>query len=113
MYAGRLMEYGDIQKVFMNPHHPYTMGLQGAFPNIKELKKSLVSIPGSSPLMVTDVDCCGFTDRCPFAIEKCKKFQPEIVELEENHYVSCHRYQSAHIFRKKIGDIFGLRTRSY
>ena len=112
MYAGRLMEYGDIQNVFMDPHHPYTMGLQGAFPSIKDLNKSLISIPGSSPSMVTDIDCCGFSDRCPFAIEKCRKVQPESVELEKNHYVSCHRYQSAHIFRKEIGKIFGFRTKS-
>jgi oligopeptide/dipeptide ABC transporter ATP-binding protein len=111
MYAGRLMEYGDIDKVFNNPFHPYTMGLKGAFPTIKELKKSLISIPGSPPMLINCLSCCGFSDRCPFFTEKCKKEVPATIMIEENHYVACHQIQYAEKFREEIKDIFGTKTR--
>ena len=112
MYAGRLMEYGDIDRVFNNPYHPYTMGLKGAFPTIKELRKSLISIPGSPPILTSPLSSCGFLDRCPFSAEKCGKEVPETMLVEENHYVACHRIQSAEKFREEITDIFGTRTRA-
>ncbi len=111
MYAGRLMEYGDIYKVFNNPHHPYTMGLMGAFPTIKELKKSLVSIPGSPPILINRLLRCGFSDRCPFSVERCKREVPEMIMVDEDHHAACHRIQYAEKFRKEIKDIFGTRTR--
>jgi oligopeptide/dipeptide ABC transporter ATP-binding protein len=112
MYAGRIMEYGDIEKVFDNPHHPYTMGLKGAFPSIKELKKTLVSIPGSPPTLIGYSSKCGFSDRCPFSIEKCKIETPEITAIEENHYVACHRMQYAEKFRIEIKDLFSTKIRA-
>jgi oligopeptide/dipeptide ABC transporter ATP-binding protein len=111
MYAGRMMEYGDILKVFAHPHHPYTMGLQGAFPSINDLKKDLTSIPGHPPLLIEDMPRCGFSDRCPFAIEKCREQIPEEISIEKNHRVSCHRYQHAERFREKIKNIFANRAK--
>ena len=112
MYAGRMMEYGDIGKVFNNSHHPYTMGLQGAFPTIKELRKSLVSIPGSPPRLIGLSAKCGFSDRCPFSIGKCKKEAPEMTAIEANHFAACHRMKEAQQFREQIKDIFGAKLRS-
>lgn len=111
MYAGRLMEYGDIDKVFNNPYHPYTMGLKGAFPSIKDLKKSLISIPGSPPMLINPLFGCRFSDRCPFSNKKCEREVPETILIEENHYVACHRIQYAEKFREQIKDIFGSETR--
>jgi oligopeptide/dipeptide ABC transporter ATP-binding protein len=111
MYAGCIMEYGDIAKVFDSPFHPYTMGLKGAFPTIKELKKSLISIPGSPPVLTNRAPGCGFSDRCPFSTEQCERGAPELTMIEENHYVACHRIQYADEFREKIKDIFAARTR--
>jgi len=109
MYAGRLMEYGDIYKVFNNPYHPYTMGLKGAFPSIKDLRKKLISIPGSPPILI-DLSSCGFLDRCSFSTEKCKREVPETIMVEENHHVACHRLQYAEKFREEIKDIFHAKT---
>lgn len=111
MYAGRFMEYGGIMNVFNNPYHPYTMGLQGAFPTIKDLKKSLVSIPGSPPMLIDRPDGCGFVDRCPFSIEQCECEVPPLIMIEENHYAACHRSQYAEKFRREIVNIFGTKTR--
>ncbi|NIO36260.1 ABC transporter ATP-binding protein, partial [Candidatus Bathyarchaeota archaeon] len=49
MYAGRIAEYGDITTIFLDPLHPYTQGLIGAFPNIKAEKTRMISIPGLPP----------------------------------------------------------------
>jgi oligopeptide/dipeptide ABC transporter ATP-binding protein len=112
MYSGRLMEYGDIQKVFNSPYHPYTMGLKGAFPSIREIKKSLISIPGNPPLLIDRLLKCAFSERCPFSTEQCEREIPETISVEENHYVACHRIQHADQFRKEIKDIFENATRS-
>lgn len=112
MYAGRVMEYGDIEKVFNHPFHPYTMGLKGAFPSIKELKKSLISIPGNPPTLIHRLLRCVFSDRCPFSTDRCEGEIPETILVEENHYVACHRIQYAEKFRKEIKDIFENATRS-
>lgn len=111
MYAGRLMEYGDIDKVFNNPFHPYTMGLQGAFPTIRELNKSLISIPGSPPMLINCLLGCRFSDRCPFSIEKCEREIPETVMVDNNHSVACHRIEYAANFREEIKSIFGTKVR--
>ncbi|MBW1736912.1 MAG: ABC transporter ATP-binding protein [Deltaproteobacteria bacterium] len=111
MYAGRLVESGDILKVFNNPFHPYTMGLKAAFPTIKELKKTLISIPGSPPLLTKRLEGCCFSDRCPFSIEQCQRVIPHTVTIREDHYVACHRIEYAERFRKEIIDIFGTRVR--
>jgi peptide/nickel transport system ATP-binding protein len=111
MYAGRLMEYGGIEKVFNNPHHPYTMGLKGAFPTIKELKKSLISIPGSPPRLLEESSRCGFSERCPFSVDRCRSETPGMTVIEEDHYAACHRWEDAPQFSKKIADIFGSRLR--
>jgi len=110
MYAGRLMEYGDIHKVFNTPRHPYTMGLKGAFPSIGDLKKSLISIPGSPPMLVNRPPSCGFWERCPFSIDQCKKEVPEPVMIEEDHTVACYRSQDAKKFRNEIKDIFAAKA---
>ncbi len=112
MYAGWLMEYGDAEKVFNKPFHPYTMGLKGAFPNIKNIKKSLVSIPGNPPSLINPPSRCRFSDRCPLSIERCEKEIPESILVEENHYAKCHRANDAEKFRNAIIDMFCQKTRS-
>ena len=70
MYAGYVVEYGSIDRVFNHPCHPYTMGLKGAFPTIKDLNKRLISIPGSPPRLIAPLLSCGFSGRCPFSMER-------------------------------------------
>ncbi|MBW1690552.1 MAG: ABC transporter ATP-binding protein [Deltaproteobacteria bacterium] len=108
MYAGRLMEYGAIEEVFNNPHHPYTMGLKGAFPSIKCLQKKLVSIPGSPPLLIEGIIGCPFAPRCPFVIEECTHALPKVTKIKEGHYVACHRYEEAWRLRETIDDVLGM-----
>jgi peptide/nickel transport system ATP-binding protein len=112
MYAGHLMEYGDAYKVFNHPFHPYTMGLKGAFPSIKDPGKSLIAIPGSPPQLTHPPVGCRFSGRCPFSIGECEQKLPEQVMIEEDHYVSCHRMKEAEQHRKQITEIYSSHMTS-
>jgi len=90
MYAGQLLEYGDIEAIFSRPSNPYSIGLMGAFPSIKGPKKRLKSIPGSPPDLSDPPPGCRFHPRCPFAQEICKREEPLNIEVEKNHFSACH-----------------------
>lgn len=90
MYAGYLAEYGDITKLFKEPLHPYTQDLIEAFPSIKAPKREMTSIPGSPPDLLKPPHGCRFHPRCKFAMDKCRKEMPELVEVGKDHMVACH-----------------------
>lgn len=72
MYAGNIVEYGNVEAVFKEPLHPYTQGLMGAFPTIKGEKKKLVSIPGQPPDLLDPPKGCRFHPRCPYVMDVCR-----------------------------------------
>jgi peptide/nickel transport system ATP-binding protein len=92
MYAGKLVEYGNITDVYREPLHPYTQGLLGAFPSLYGERKKLVSIPGMPPDLLDPPAACRFHPRCPYAMEVCMKVEPPMLESRRNHYVACHLY---------------------
>jgi peptide/nickel transport system ATP-binding protein len=92
MYAGKMVENGDIKKVFNSPRHPYTQGLIGAFPSVLGPKKVLKSIPGSPPDLLDPPKGCSFHPRCPYAMEVCRKEEPRYTKVEEGWVVTCHLY---------------------
>jgi len=67
MYGGELMESGNVDEIFNNAHHPYTLGLQNAFPSVEGEKRDLTSIPGSPPDLSNPPSGCPFATRCPFS----------------------------------------------
>jgi len=91
MYAGKVVEYGDVISIFKEPLHPYTRGLIGAFPNINEKQRiKMQSIPGTPPDLLHPPTGCRFHPRCQFAMDICKKEDPELVSVGKLHSVSCH-----------------------
>ena len=93
MYAGRVVEYGDINTIFNEPLHPYTQGLLGAFPSIKGERKKLISIPGQPPDLLVPPAGCRFHPRCPYAMEVCKGEVPRLEKAGSgDHYVACYLY---------------------
>ena len=90
MYAGHLVEYGDIVKLFKNPLHPYTVDLIESFPSIKADKQAMVSIPGFPPDLLNPPSACRFHPRCKYAMDICRKETPKLVEVSPNHYAACH-----------------------
>ena len=89
MYAGRVMEYGLVENVLVNPQHPYTQGLMRSFPSFTGEKTNLRGIEGNLPDMSIMPTCCVFADRCPHATEKCKSEIPALVEREPGWSVAC------------------------
>lgn len=93
MYAGQIVEYGDIVKVFMNPLHPYTKALLSSVPSIKGKRRRLQSISGVPPNLLSPPNGCRFHPRCPFKIDICVREEPELIIASENHLVKCHRFE--------------------
>jgi peptide/nickel transport system ATP-binding protein len=90
MYAGYLVEYGDIVKIFKEPLHPYTVDLIESFPSIRAEKQEMVSIPGFPPDLLNPPPGCRFHPRCKYAMDVCRKEVPRLLEISKNHFASCH-----------------------
>lgn len=90
MYAGKIVEYGNIATIFKEPLHPYTKGLIGAFPSITAKKQRMVSIPGLPPDLLHPPSGCRFHPRCQYAMEFCPKKDPPNTELAKDHIVACY-----------------------
>lgn len=91
MYAGKVMEWGDVTSVYKDPQHPYTQGLMGAFPNIKSTRTRLISIPGNPPNLVNPPSGCVFHPRCPYAKKVCMELEPGPTHLQDGRVVYCHK----------------------
>ena len=90
MYGGKMVEFGTSAEIYRNPKHPYTQGLLASIPTLRKEKK-LKFIPGRPPDLVSTKPGCRFFDRCPEAMEKCKKDPPNI--KTDTGFVSCWLYE--------------------
>ena len=89
MYAGKIIEKGDIDKIFSHPSHPYTNGLMNSIPQLNEEKERLNTIPGMVIDPVDKFSGCYFSDRCQNVQSKCYHKIPNLEEINLNHSVSC------------------------
>jgi len=90
MYGGRMVEFGKSSDVYKNPKHPYTKALLQSIPSIKkELKPAYIK--GTPPNLLNPKSGCKFFDRCPEAMEKCKKDPPKF--KTDSGYVECWIYE--------------------
>ena len=93
MYLGSMVEFGDKDKIFDNPLHPYTNALFSAVPNPNpDEKANRILLKGDIPSPANPPKGCKFHTRCPKAMEICKQVTPEYKMMEEGHYVACHCY---------------------
>ena len=93
MYLGSMVEFGDKEKIFDNPLHPYTNALFSAVPNPNPDEKSnRILLKGDIPSPANPPKGCKFHTRCPKAMECCSTVAPEYREIEEGHFVACHCY---------------------
>ena len=90
MYGGKMVEFGTSAEIYRNPKHPYTQGLLASIPTLRKEKK-LKFIPGRPPDLISPKPGCRFFDRCPEAMEKCKKDPPNI--KTDTGFVSCWLYE--------------------
>jgi peptide/nickel transport system ATP-binding protein len=94
MYAGKLVELGDVNQIFHEPTMPYTIGLLRSVPNIRTAgTERLVPLEGRPPSLAALPVGCPFAARCPVAIPKCTQVEPELVQhgRDPGHTSACHR----------------------
>lgn len=101
MYAGKIVERASARNFFLSPLHPYSLGLQNAYPNLAKPKESLISIEGYPPDLTAPPAGCRFNTRCPFAIEPCFSQEPPLAEAESGRLVACHRWTEVDKFREQ------------
>ncbi len=97
MYAGRIVEEADVDTIFSDPKHPYTIGLIGSIPVLGVVKDELDVIPGSVPNLINMPPGCRFAARCRARIEHnltiCLEKEPDLIELSSGHTARCWLYQ--------------------
>ncbi len=93
MYAGKIVETSDVEKIFYKPRHPYTRGLIGAVPSHIGPKKKLVALPGEPPDLRYPPPGCRFHPRCSLAMPICREKEPPLSSRDPRDYVSCWLYR--------------------
>ncbi|CAM3181330.1 ABC transporter ATP-binding protein [Vibrio rarus] len=90
MYAGHIVEQGDVYQIFSKPTHPYTQGLLASMPTVSSVPKTqLKTIEGSVPQLKEMPTGCRFVNRCTKALDHCHSTRPEPALIEPGHLVSC------------------------
>ena len=92
MYAGKPVEFSQVDNIFYNPLHPYTIGLMKSIARLDQGKKEkLKPIEGTPPSLIDLPEGCVFRVRCEYAVDECKLKYPPLSEIEPGHFVSCFR----------------------
>ncbi len=101
MYGGKILETGPMREVITRPHHPYTMGLKNAFPNILDRGSELIALPGTPPVLMGALRGCRFASRCPFSTERCAQVEPPLALVGPGHQAACHYTAQADAMRQR------------
>ena len=80
MYAGRIAEIGPVHDVIHAPAHPYTVGLMGSIPAMREERERLLQIDGSMPRLTAIPPGCAFNPRCVHAFDRCRVERPDLLD---------------------------------
>ncbi|UCG94480.1 MAG: ABC transporter ATP-binding protein [Candidatus Aerophobus sp.] len=94
VYAGKTVEYADVEAIFKHPRHPYMMGLLESVPRLDDASEKLKIIKGVVPTALNLPKGCRFHPRCEKVMDVCEVKPPRILEVEKNHGVRCWLYDS-------------------
>jgi peptide/nickel transport system ATP-binding protein len=103
MYAGKIVELGDVRDTFYNPKHPYTLGLIKAVPPVAGDLYEISSIAGVPPSLLNLPPGCSFHPRCPYARERCSVEVPPLYSVGTNHLSACHFHAEVQLTREVVG----------
>jgi oligopeptide/dipeptide ABC transporter ATP-binding protein len=92
MYAGNIVEIGSTGQIFRNPLHPYTRGLLNSILKFSRREAEAQAIKGTIPNLIDPPPGCRYHPRCQERYAVCERGKPLPGEVEEGHWVSCHRY---------------------
>jgi oligopeptide/dipeptide ABC transporter ATP-binding protein len=91
MYAGKIVEIADRDILFRSPAHPYTQSLLSAIPEVGQKRtKNRIILKGEIPSLSNPPSGCRFHTRCFARGGECDREEPELIEVEKDHFVSCH-----------------------
>jgi len=90
MYAGYITESADVKDIYVDPRHPYTLGLLHSIPRLDaERKEKLTPIEGLPPDLIDMPPGCPFAPRCRYAIDRCLEENPTLESVGRGHTVAC------------------------
>ena len=89
MYLGKIVEMANVETLYENAKHPYTKALLSAVPTIQKQTEQIL-LEGDLPNPLAIPNGCSFHTRCPYATDLCKAQEPQLVEVSDEHFVSCH-----------------------
>ena len=89
MYAGRIVESGDVRRILREPKHPYTLALMESVPKLGEKRDRLYQIAGQPPNLLNLPAGCAFYDRCPLRMDVCREHFPAATPLADGGSVHC------------------------
>jgi peptide/nickel transport system ATP-binding protein len=89
MYAGQIVESAEVGDLFIDPQHPYTIGLLGSIPRLDVERERLATIEGTVPGANNQPRGCRFAPRCPFADNRCREASPPLIDITPTHRVAC------------------------
>jgi oligopeptide/dipeptide ABC transporter ATP-binding protein len=95
MYAGKVVESGDLRDLVTAPRHPYTFSLLRSVPDPDQRVARLLSIQGRPPDLAEPISGCSFAVRCPFAEDACHEWEPELVPAGPARHSACRRTDTA------------------
>ncbi len=89
MYMGKIIEYGPVEEIFINPRHPYTQALLSAIPSLEKAPSRML-LKGDLPSPTSLPKGCAFSTRCPHATALCQTDTPPLKILDKEQKVACH-----------------------
>ena len=91
MYAGFIVEEAQVDDLYEDARHPYTMALLAALPRVDRRRdRRLKSIPGAPPNLLVEPRGCPFAPRCEMVFERCRVEMPPLIQIAlRNHQVAC------------------------
>lgn len=103
MYAGRIVESGDVRDVLRRPSHPYTSALVGCLESLEQGAPRLLTVPGSVPAIDRIPDGCAFAPRCVHAVDECTRTVPDLRPVGDA-LVGCLRADELRLGAAGVGE---------
>jgi oligopeptide/dipeptide ABC transporter ATP-binding protein len=94
MYAGKVVEYAELDDLFKRTMHPYTQALLKCLPRLDVDMEKFHIIKGTVPDLINPPTGCRYSPRCEHAMKICSEQEPLLTEVKKMHTVACHLYDS-------------------